>query len=201
MPMKSKRYPVLGQFKHWRETMSRWPILFAIAVFALASAAAIPLFAQPGGYQPAPPLSPWLNLYRKQGGPVDNYHMYVQPQLQLQDTLHAQQMGIETNAAAVDAVGERNMSQRDASFAAPRADRCLSHFLQPRHLFQHLPGDWHWRRRNARHSARPQQAELREYRRIRWGNGWNWWGNGWNWRGNGWNWRGNGWNWWWNWRG
>ncbi len=100
--------------------MSRWPILFAIAVFALASAAAIPLFAQPGGYQPAPPLSPWLNLYQKQGGPVDNYHMYVQPQLQLQDTLHAQQMGIETNAAAVDAVGERNMSQRDASFAAPQ---------------------------------------------------------------------------------
>ena len=100
--------------------MSRGEILFAMAIFAFSSASALPLRAQLGGvsgYQPASPLSPWLNLYQKQGGPVDNYHMYVQPQLQFRDTLQSQQMGIQGNAAAVNAVGDVITGQSQAANA------------------------------------------------------------------------------------
>jgi hypothetical protein len=102
--------------------MSRWPILFAITVFAFSSASALPLCAQIGGplgYQPSPALSPWLGLYQRQGGPVDNYHMYVQPQLQLGSALQSQQMGIQGNTAAVNAMGDRFVSQSEAAYAAP----------------------------------------------------------------------------------
>ncbi len=120
--------------------MSRWPVFLAIPVFALSCMAALPLSAQVGGYQPAPALSPWLNLYQKQGGPVDNYHLYVQPQLQLRDTLQSQQMGIQANSAAVDAVGERNLSQREASFAGPQQTGASATFFNQGSYFNNFRG-------------------------------------------------------------
>ena len=98
--------------------MSRWPILFAMGVLFLFSAAAVPLYAQ---YITPPALSPWLNLYQRQGGPVDNYHMYVQPNLQLQNTLQNQQMGIQRNTATLNAMGDREMTQAEAN--GPRSNR------------------------------------------------------------------------------
>jgi hypothetical protein len=47
--------------------------------------------AEAQGFGVNPPLSPWLYLNQKQPGPVDNYHMYVLPQQQLQSTLQSQQ--------------------------------------------------------------------------------------------------------------
>jgi hypothetical protein len=43
--------------------------------------------------------------------------MYVQPALQLQNTLQGQQMGINRNAAAVNAVSDQFASQSDAYYA------------------------------------------------------------------------------------
>ena len=44
-----------------------------------------------GRYQPArPTISPYLNLYRTQRGPIPNYHLYVRPILQ-QQQINAQQ--------------------------------------------------------------------------------------------------------------
>lgn len=41
--------------------------------------------AATGRYQPArPTLSPYLNLFREETGPIPNYHLYVRPQLQQQ---------------------------------------------------------------------------------------------------------------------
>lgn len=67
---------------------------------ALAVAGVVLLWAAPAPAQgvgnsyryPTPALSPWFNLYNKQGGPVDNYNMYVQPDIQLRNTLQAQQL-------------------------------------------------------------------------------------------------------------
>ena len=50
---------------------------------------------------------------------MDNYHMFVQPQLQLNDALQTQQYGVQRNAASVAALGERLQSQMQASNAPP----------------------------------------------------------------------------------
>ena len=99
--------------------MSRNRAVFSALMSASVALMALPLFAQVGGVPipGGPPLSPWLNLYQRNAGPVDNYHMYVQPALQLQNTLQGQQMGINRNAAGVSAASEQFTSQADAYFA------------------------------------------------------------------------------------
>ena len=44
-----------------------------------------------GGYQPSQPIfSPWLNLYQRNTGALDNYHTYVRPEMQLQEAMQQQ---------------------------------------------------------------------------------------------------------------
>jgi hypothetical protein len=99
--------------------MSRNRSIFTALLSASLTLSALPLFAQVGGvpYPGGPPLSPWLNLYNRAAGPVDNYHMYVQPQLQLRNTLQGQQMNINRNAANIGAVGEEFTSASEAYYA------------------------------------------------------------------------------------
>jgi hypothetical protein len=70
---------------------------------------------------PNPPLSPWLNLYQKKGGPVDNYHMYVQPDLQLRDTLQQQQSDIQRQTSNLTTLGHQvtQMQQERTRLVAP----------------------------------------------------------------------------------
>jgi hypothetical protein len=57
----------------------------------------------PGPYEPQlrPTLSPWLKLYSRQSGPVDNYHSFVRPELQLQDTFRRQDLLNEQQSAGM----------------------------------------------------------------------------------------------------
>ncbi len=121
--------------------MARWPILCAMAVFVFSTTLASPLLAQVGGipYGPAP-LSPWLNLNTKQGGPVDNYHMFVQPQIQLQNTLQAQQMGIQNNAAAVTAMGERVLYEMQSAYGQIQPTGVAGGFMTQRTYFMNFQG-------------------------------------------------------------
>jgi len=48
-----------------------------------------------------PPLSPWLKLYYRQAGPVDNYHSFVRPELQLRETLRRQDLLIQQHSAGM----------------------------------------------------------------------------------------------------
>jgi hypothetical protein len=71
------------------------------------------------GYGPATPtLSPWLNLYQKQAGPVDNYHMFVQPQIQLQNTLRQQELTNQRQTAGMTSLGQQ-MTQMEQDRQAP----------------------------------------------------------------------------------
>jgi hypothetical protein len=99
--------------------MARIRSVLASALFVGFTLSAMPLFGQLGGVPNpgGPVLSPWLNLYNRSPGPVDNYHMYVQPAVQLQNTLQSQQMGIQHNAAAVNSVADQFTSQADAYYA------------------------------------------------------------------------------------
>jgi hypothetical protein len=47
-----------------------------------------------------------MSLYQKQGGPLDPYHTFVQPQLQLRDTVQQQQAGLQRQSAGLSALGD-----------------------------------------------------------------------------------------------
>lgn len=54
----------------------------------------------PGGYAPSSPtLSPWLNLYQQNKGPLDSYHSFVRPEMELRATI-AQQRAINRTFGA-----------------------------------------------------------------------------------------------------
>jgi hypothetical protein len=63
---------------------------------------AAPGIAQsPAARYPTPTLSPWFDLYQKHAGPIDNYNMFVRPEVQLRNTLRTQQADIQFQATAV----------------------------------------------------------------------------------------------------
>jgi hypothetical protein len=102
--------------------MFRASLFFAIVAAGLSCTLTQRLFAQVGGIPSyggeSPRLSPWLNLYQRQAGPLDPYHMYVQPEVQLRNTLQVQQAGIQRNKAALNTVAEHVVSTEEA-FNAP----------------------------------------------------------------------------------
>ena len=123
--------------------MPRRSILFAIAIFGFSSTSALPLFAQVGGipsYYGGAPLSPWMNLESRGGGTMDNYHYFVQPNLQLNNALQSQHMGIQNNAATVNAVGEAIESQAAAAYAQPMATGQAAGFMNYRSYFNRIGG-------------------------------------------------------------
>ncbi len=96
--------------------MSRnFAVLMAVVV-ANVAISTMPLYGQVGGV-PGSKVSPWLNLEQKNGGPLDNYHMFVQPAQQLHNTLNYQQMGIQHNANGLNTVADQYSSATEAYFS------------------------------------------------------------------------------------
>jgi hypothetical protein len=85
--------------------MGRNRVRLALAVLPatlLATLSAAPGFAQaPASRYPTPTLSPWFDLYQKHAGPIDNYNMFVRPEMQLRNTLRNQQSEIQFQTTAV----------------------------------------------------------------------------------------------------
>jgi hypothetical protein len=93
----------------------------AVVVALLASSASPPAAAQgiTGGYRPATPtLSPWLNLYQRSTGPLDPYHQWVRPELNLRETLQQQDLANQRQAVDIAAVGHQ-VTQLEQDRAAP----------------------------------------------------------------------------------
>jgi hypothetical protein len=75
------------------------------AVVALAMLAAANSQAQTPRYQPArPTVSPYLNLFRNNTGPLPNYYSLVRPQLQQQDFNQRQLTAQQQQNAAIGAL-------------------------------------------------------------------------------------------------
>jgi hypothetical protein len=86
--------------------MNRIVFLLALAAVGILQAVASSAAAQ--GYPSSrPALSPWMNLFQRTGGPVDNYHNYVRPQIQLHDTLRQQNARIQQQAAGLQSVNQQ----------------------------------------------------------------------------------------------
>ena len=71
------------------------------------------------GYRPGTPtISPWMNLFNRNTGPLDNYHTYVQPQLETQRTFRDQNALNQRQQAALGALGKQ-MTRIEAEHEAP----------------------------------------------------------------------------------
>ena len=114
---------------------------------ALAVAAVVMLWAGPALAQgigssyryPTPALSPWFNLYNKQGGPVDNYNMYVAPDLQLRSTLQAQQLYNQRQAADATVL-DRQVSQLEQNRLGVQPTGASLRLLEPGALLRRHVG-------------------------------------------------------------
>ncbi len=121
-------------------------VLLAVFLGCVAESA-VPLYGQVGGV-PVPggsPFSPWLNLYQRKGGPIDNYNMFVQPALQQQNALQNLQYGVQHNAAAVNSVADQFTSATDAYGACRQPDGQRRGLYEPYEVLQ-LPFLWRARR-------------------------------------------------------
>ena len=100
--------------------MSRNLALVMALFLACLAGSVRPSYGQVGGV-PGPfgtPVSPWMNMYQRHGGPLDNYHMFVQPAEQQQNALQNLQYGIQHNANALTSVADEFTSQTQAYSAA-----------------------------------------------------------------------------------
>jgi hypothetical protein len=99
--------------------MSRNVVLVMVLFLAGLAGSARPSYGQVGGV-PGPfgtPVSPWMNLYQRHGGPLDNYHMFVQPAEQQQNAFQNLQYGVQHNANSLNSVADQFTSQSQAYFA------------------------------------------------------------------------------------
>jgi hypothetical protein len=62
--------------------------------------------AQTGDLGQSPTFSPWFGLYQRNGGPLDNYHTFVRPKIELANTLQGQQAAIQRNTAGINSLGQ-----------------------------------------------------------------------------------------------
>jgi hypothetical protein len=76
-------------------------VLAALGVWAAAG----PALGQ-GLYRPATPtLSPWFDLYNRNTGPLDNYHQFVRPEINLRSTLKQTDARLHLQGAGLQALG------------------------------------------------------------------------------------------------
>ncbi len=98
--------------------MSRSFAILSVVFLGCVGGSALPLYGQVGAVPGISPFSPWLNMYQKHGGPLDQYHMFVQPAEEQQNAFQSLQFGIQHNANTVNSVADQFSSQADATRAA-----------------------------------------------------------------------------------
>ena len=69
-------------------------------------------------YTPSPTLSPYLDYFRAPQGPLDSYHEYVRPKLNLQRTLNQQDRQLRVQSREIGTLNNRWMeAQRNTAIA------------------------------------------------------------------------------------
>jgi hypothetical protein len=76
-------------------------------------------FAQITYSPPRGPISPWMNMFQKRPGPLDNYNSYVRPSMELQRQVIQQNADSMQNAAGIQALGQQMQSAQKGAQVAP----------------------------------------------------------------------------------
>ena len=95
----------------------------SMVVVLLAACGAL-LIARPaeaqGTYRPSrPTISPWLNLYNRNPGPLGNYFTYVRPQMETREALQQQDTRIRQQGAGIQTLGQQVTSLEQQGPTAP----------------------------------------------------------------------------------
>jgi len=64
-------------------------------------------------------MSPWLNLSNQQGGALDNYHMFVRPEMQRRDASRRQQYDINRQGVDIQSMRQSMSGVRQAAGMRP----------------------------------------------------------------------------------
>jgi len=88
---------------------------------------------KPRAYVPPARLSPWLNLNRNDGGILDNYHTFVQPEIQLRKTLTQQKHQLQQQGTSIRALGQQMTDFKRESTARPTGTGSV--FMNYSHYF------------------------------------------------------------------
>ena len=83
--------------------MPRSYTCLAVVLFA-AVAYSRPAVAQRTYTPQSPTISPWMGLWQRNPGALDNYHTYVQPQMELDRTLQLQNEALARQSAGLRAL-------------------------------------------------------------------------------------------------
>jgi hypothetical protein len=81
--------------------MMRRQLSWAFCAVCAVLSAACSAHAQATSQNYKPTLSPWFGLYQQNSGPLDNYHTFVRPQIELQNTIQRQRTAIQRNSAGI----------------------------------------------------------------------------------------------------
>ena len=92
--------------------MTRFPLVLAFVLLVGGTIFAQPATAQSTYLPQTSPVSPWMGLWQRNTGPLDNYHSYVLPQMQLNSALQTQNAALGRQAAGLQNLGEAMMNQQ-----------------------------------------------------------------------------------------
>jgi len=99
--------------------MARLSTVFAGLVLVAVSLGVRSAQAQ-GLYRPArPTLSPWLNLYDRNAGPLGGYLSDVRPRTEVYRTLNQQQAAINRQTSDIQSLGQQVTEMRQDGAIAP----------------------------------------------------------------------------------
>ena len=119
--------------------MRRLQFVFALLTGVVVMLSSSQAHAQVGymPYQDRPTLSPWLDLYRDDPGPVGPYLSNVRPQQRLLGTLSQQRMDLQRQGTAVSAL-QRQLAQPRQTMAGPTGIGAM--FMNYSHYFPSAGG-------------------------------------------------------------
>jgi hypothetical protein len=114
--------------------MKSWILtLLCVGLFGLAAG---PAFGQQMHYTPATPtMSPWMNMFQSNTGPLDNYNTFVRPRIQLRNTLDQQNQAIDRQAASIYALQNETAQPGTAQRTAVHPTGVNASFMNYSHYF------------------------------------------------------------------
>jgi hypothetical protein len=80
--------------------------LILLSVLVAGTVCTSSAFAQARYFPSRGPISPWMNIFQRKPGPLDNYHSYVQPDLQLQRTINQQNESLMQHSRGLQVLGQ-----------------------------------------------------------------------------------------------
>jgi len=90
------------------------PLLLVVGTIWTSSA-----FAQARSNSIRGPISPWMDIFQRKPGPLDNYHSYVRPEIQLQRQVDQQNSALTQNALGLQSLGQQMQNGQKESQVNP----------------------------------------------------------------------------------